>query len=88
MGTLKRRALALLLAVMMLYSCFPASVSAENEVDLILLHSTVPVFVSCKNRFVSSDELYKLDSVSRRFGGKYAKHYPRGSGLPGVRNVE
>ena len=50
-----------------------AAFDTENEVDLILLHSTVPVFVSCKNGFVSSDELYKLDSVSRRFGGKYAK---------------
>ena len=32
-----------------------------------------PVFISCKNGIVTSDELYKLDAVADRFGGKYAK---------------
>ena len=34
MGTVKRRILSLFLAMVMLYACFPAAVSADNEVDL------------------------------------------------------
>lgn len=45
----------------------------ENEIDVLLMHDIVPVFVSCKNGIVTSDELYKLDAVAERFGGKYAK---------------
>jgi len=45
----------------------------ENEIDIILMHGLIPVFVSCKNGMVTSDELYKLSSVANRFGGKYAK---------------
>lgn len=45
----------------------------ENEVDVIMMHGTVPVFVSCKNGYFTADELYKLETVAERFGGKYAK---------------
>lgn len=45
----------------------------ENEIDVLLMHGVVPVFVSCKNGMVTADELYKLDVVAGRFGGKYAK---------------
>ena len=45
----------------------------ENEVDVMMMHGMVPVFVSCKNGFVESDELYKLNIVAERFGGKYAR---------------
>ncbi len=44
-----------------------------NEVDVILMHGLVPVFISCKNGSVDSGELYKLNTVAERFGGKYAK---------------
>ena len=44
-----------------------------NEIDVMLIHGLVPVFVSCKNGYVDMDELYKLDSVSKRFGGKYSR---------------
>lgn len=47
----------------------------ENEIDIILMHDIVPIFISCKNGVVDSDELYKLDTVAERFGGKYAKKY-------------
>ncbi len=33
----------------------------ENEIDVLLMHDIVPVFVSCKNGIVTSEELYKLD---------------------------
>ncbi len=45
----------------------------KNEIDVMMMHGTVPVFVSCKNGMVTQDELYKLNSVAARFGGKFAK---------------
>ena len=45
----------------------------ENEIDVLLMHGIVPVFISCKNGEVKSEELYKLNTVAERFGGKYAK---------------
>lgn len=45
----------------------------ENEIDVIMMHGAIPVFVSCKNGNVDTDELYKLCSVADRFGGKYAR---------------
>lgn len=44
-----------------------------NEVDALLLHGTIPVFVSCKNGGLDVDELFKLHAVTRRFGGERAK---------------
>lgn len=44
----------------------------ENEVDILLMHNAVPIFVSCKNGNFSAEELYKLNTVANRFGGKYA----------------
>lgn len=46
---------------------------AENEIDVLMMHDMVPVFVSCKNGHVDIKELYMLDTVANRFGGKYAK---------------
>ncbi len=43
--------------------------SSDNELDCIFMRDTTPVFISCKNGRVSSDELYKFHTVSRQFGG-------------------
>lgn len=45
----------------------------HNEIDVLMMHDMIPVFVSCKNGKVTSEELYKLSSVANRFGGEYAK---------------
>lgn len=45
----------------------------RNEIDVLLLHGTVPVFISCKNGNVDENELYKLHTVALRFGGPYAR---------------
>lgn len=45
----------------------------RNEIDLVLIRGTVPLFVSCKNGDIGEAELYKLDTVADRFGGPYAK---------------
>lgn len=47
----------------------------ENEIDVMMMHGMVPVFVSCKNGYIEKDELYKLNTVANRFGGKYAKKF-------------
>ena len=46
---------------------------AENELDVMLMHGVLPVFISCKNGDFDVEELYKLNSVSMRFGREYAK---------------
>lgn len=48
-------------------------VDVENEIDVIMMHGMLPVFVSCKNGDVQIEELYKLNTVATRFGGKYSK---------------
>ncbi len=45
----------------------------ENEIDVMMMHGIVPVFVSCKNGDVSRNELDMLNSVAEKFGGPYAK---------------
>ncbi len=43
-----------------------------NEIDGLLMHGAVPVFVSCKLGSVPKEALYEVDSVAARFGGLYA----------------
>lgn len=45
----------------------------RNEVDVVLMHGTTPLFISCKNGSIGDDELYKLNTVAERFGGPYAR---------------
>lgn len=63
-------------------------VDTVNEIDVLMMHSMVPVFVSCKNGGVSSDELYKLNTVAEQFGGKYAKKVLVSSCLSSLYNGE
>lgn len=43
--------------------------SSDNEIDCIFMRGSTPVFISCKNGHIGSDELYKFFTVSRQFGG-------------------
>ena len=45
----------------------------KNEVDVMFVKGTRPIFISCKNGNIESDELYKLSVVADRFGGKTAE---------------
>ena len=45
----------------------------KNEIDVMLMRAITPVFISCKNGDVPGIELYKLNTVAERFGGKHAK---------------
>lgn len=51
----------------------PIVYDTVNEIDIMLMHGVIPVFISCKNGLVTSDELYKLETVAERFGGPYSK---------------
>lgn len=45
----------------------------ENEIDVLLTRGVTGCFISCKNGMVDSNELYKLNVVAERFGGRYAE---------------
>lgn len=44
-----------------------------NEIDVILMKNVCPIFISCKNGKVGGIALHELETVSRKFGGKYAR---------------
>lgn len=48
-----------------------------NEIDVLTLTGVVPTFISCKSGKMGPQQslhaLYELDSIARRFGGKYAR---------------
>ncbi|MBQ8803378.1 MAG: DUF1887 family protein [Tyzzerella sp.] len=44
-----------------------------NEIDLMLMRGLIPIFISCKHGEIGEEELYKLNTVATRFGGKYAR---------------
>ena len=45
----------------------------RSEIDVILMHGTTPLFISCKNGNIGEEELYKLHTVAERFGGPYVR---------------
>ncbi len=44
-----------------------------NEIDVLLMKEARPIFISCKNGSVDTEELFKLRAVANEFGGKYTK---------------
>lgn len=50
-----------------------SSADTRNEIDVVMMKGLVPIFVSCKNGQIPMDELYKLNSVAAKFGGKIAR---------------
>lgn len=49
------------------------TVKTINEIDILTMKDSIPVFISCKNGNFEIDELYKLHTVAERFGSHYAK---------------
>ncbi len=45
----------------------------KNEIDVFAMKNMIPVFISCKNAYFKSEEIYKLTTVGERFGDEYAK---------------
>ncbi len=50
-----------------------ASYDTINEIDVILMRSVVPTFISCKSGHAGSNALHELETITHRFGGNYAK---------------
>ena len=48
-----------------------------NEIDVMALHGNILTFISCKSGSMDSNKalnaMYELETVARRFGGKYVK---------------
>ncbi len=44
-----------------------------NEIDVILMRNVCPIFISCKSGKAGGNALHELETVSRKFGGKYAR---------------
>lgn len=44
-----------------------------NEIDILAMKGSIPVFISCKNGYFDANELYKLSAVAERFGNEYAR---------------
>lgn len=44
-----------------------------NEIDVILMKNVCPIFISCKSGKAGGNALHELETVSRKFGGKYAR---------------
>lgn len=49
------------------------SLDTLNEIDVLTLNGCIPTFISCKNGSVNQMALYELETVARKFAGKYAK---------------
>ncbi len=43
-----------------------------NEIDVVMMRDSIPVFVSCKNGKISKDALYELKTVADQLGGKHS----------------
>ena len=50
-----------------------AKADVDNEIDVMMMHGVMPIFLSCKNGDLKPEELYKLHTVARRFGGAYSR---------------
>jgi DNA-binding PadR family transcriptional regulator len=45
-----------------------------NEIDVLSLNGYELTFISCKNTIkIKKEDLYELETISRKFGGKYAR---------------
>ena len=60
----------------------------HNEIDVIMMHGMVPVFISCKSGTVEMEELFKFATVAERFGGNYSKRVLVAPRLTGAGNEE
>jgi hypothetical protein len=56
-----------------LYDSSKPGYDTMNEIDVILMKNVCPIFVSCKSGKAGGLALHELETVSRKFGGKYAR---------------
>ena len=56
-----------------------------NEIDVILMHDALPIFISCKNGDVTAEELFKFHTVAEHFGGQYARKVLVATAIKGLK---
>ncbi len=47
--------------------------SRDNEIDVVIMRKSQPIFISCKMRPVEKETVYEIYAMARRLGGDYAK---------------
>ena len=45
----------------------------RHEVDVVVTHGHIPVFISCKNTRLENEHLYEIATMTRHYGGRYAR---------------
>ncbi len=50
-----------------------ARINTINEIDVVLVHGFVPIFISCKSGTVNVTTLNEIKTLAKQFGGKYAR---------------
>ena len=45
----------------------------DNEIDVLVMHHSSPVFISCKMREIKADDVYEVGYLATRLGGRQAK---------------
>jgi len=47
--------------------------SRDNEIDVVIMKNSQPIFISCKMRPIEKETVYEIYSMAKRLGGSYAK---------------
>ena len=47
--------------------------SRDNEIDVVIMKNSQPIFISCKMRPVTKENVYEIYSMAKRLGGSYAR---------------
>lgn len=47
--------------------------SRDNEIDVVIMKNSQPIFISCKMRPVEKETVYEIYSMAKRLGGSYGK---------------
>ena len=45
----------------------------DNEIDVVVMHHSQPIFISCKMTDVENEAVYEVNALAKRLGGEYAR---------------
>ena len=48
-------------------------VSRDNEIDVVIMKKSQPIFISCKMRPIEKETVYEIYAMAKRLGGMYGK---------------
>ena len=44
-----------------------------NEIDVLAIRNSVPIFIECKTRAIVQDDIYKLTNLRKEFGSPFSQ---------------